>query len=61
MDIAGPIYMLLSNNSQKPLFSLPLYPFLPPNRHPNGHANKYFNSDIDYLNDKLNSDTINAL
>ena len=49
--------MPLSNNSQRPLSSAPLSP----NRHPNGHLDKYSNSDMDYLNDKLNSDAIKAI
>jgi superoxide dismutase len=53
--------MPLSNNSQSPLSSAPLNPLLPPNRHPNGYLDKYSNSNIDYLNNKLNSDTIKAL
>jgi len=53
--------MPLSNNSQNPLFSAPLSLSLPPNRHPNEYLDKYPNSNIDYLNDKLNSDTIKAL
>ena len=56
--------MPLSNYSQSPLSSAPPRPLLPPDGHDNGHPNEYFNelnSDIDYLNDKLNSDAIKAL
>jgi hypothetical protein len=53
--------MPLSNNSQSPSSSAPLSPLLPPNRHPNGYLDKYSDSDIDYLNNKLNSDAIEAL
>ena len=56
--------MPLSDNSQGPLSSAPPSP-LPPNGYlngrPNRYADKYSNSDIDYLNDKLNSDAIKAL
>jgi hypothetical protein len=51
----------LSNNSQSPLSSAPLSPLLPPNGYPNGHLDEYSNSDMDYLNNKLNSDAIEAL
>jgi len=57
MDVAGLIYMPLSDNSQNPLSNAPLGLPLPPNRHPD----EYSNSDINYLNDKLNSDAIKAL
>ena len=53
--------MPLFNNLQSPLSSVPLSPFLPPNRHPNRHPNEYSNNNIDYLNNKLNSDAIKAL
>ena len=53
--------MPLSNNLQSPLSSAPLSPLLPPNGYPNGHLDKYSNSNIDYLNNKLNSDAIKAL
>ena len=49
--------MPLSNDSQSPLSNAPLSP----NGYPNGYPDKYSNSDIDYLNDKLNSDAIKAL
>jgi len=48
--------MPLSNNSQNSLFNAPFSLPLPPNKHPD----KYSNSNIDYLNNKLNSDTIKA-
>ena len=53
--------MPLFNNSQSPLSSVPFSPLLPPNKYPDGHANKYSNSNMDYLNNKLNSNTIKAL
>ena len=53
--------MPLSNDSQSPLSSTPFSPLLPPNRHPNGHPDEYFNNDIDYLDNKLDSDAIKAL
>jgi hypothetical protein len=53
--------MPLSNNLQSPLSSTPPSPLLPPNGHPNRHPNGYFNSDMDYLNNKLDSDAIKAL
>ena len=53
--------MPLSNNSQSPLSSAPPSPLLPPNRHPNGYPNEYSNNNIDYLDDKLNSDAIKVL
>ena len=53
--------MPLSNNSQSPLSSTPPSPLLPPNGHPNGHPDEYSNNDMDYLNNKLNSDAIKAL
>ena len=52
--------MPLFNNLQSPLFSVPFSPLLPRNKHPNRYADEYSNSDIDYLNNKLNSDTIKA-
>ena len=61
MDIAGLIYVPLSNNLQSPLSSILSSPLLPPNKYPDGHANKYFNSNMDYLNNELNSDAIKAL
>ena len=53
--------MPLFNNLQSSLFSIPFSPLLPPNKYPNRHADKYFNSNIDYLNDKFNSNAIKAL
>ena len=53
--------MPLFNNLQSPLFSVPLSPLLPPNKHPDGYADEYSNSNIDYLNNKLNSNAIKAL
>ena len=53
--------MPLSKDSQSPLSSAPLSPLLPPNGYPNRRLDKYSNSDIDYLNNKLNSDAIKAL
>ena len=56
--------MPLSNNSQSPLSSALSRPLLPPDKYYNKHPNKYFNernSNIDYLNNKLNSDAIKAL
>jgi hypothetical protein len=53
--------MPLSNDLQSPLSSAPLSPLLPPNGHPNGHLDKYSNSNIDYLNNMLDSDAIKAL
>jgi len=61
MDVAGLIYVPLFNNLQSPLSSAPLSPLLPPNGHPNGHPDEYSNSNIDYLNNKLNSNAIMAL
>ena len=64
MDTAGRIYMPLSDNTQNPLSSAPPSPLLPPNGHYNRHLNRYFNelnSDMDYLNNELNSDAIKAL
>jgi len=61
IDVASPIYVPLPNNSQSPLSSAPLSPLLPPDEHPNGHPDEYSDSDIDYLNNKLNSDAIKAL
>ena len=61
MDVISLIYMPLFNNLQSPLSSIPFSPLLPPNKHPNKHADEYFNSDIDYLDNKLNSDAIKAL
>ena len=60
MDAASGIYMPLSDNSQSPLSSVPPSPLLPPNRHPDGYLNE-LNSNMDYLNDELNSDAIKAL
>ncbi len=51
----------LSDNLQSPLSSAPPNPLLPPNRYPNRYLYGYFDSNIDYLDDKLNSDTIEAL
>ena len=53
--------MPLSDDSQSPLSSAPFSPLLPPNRYPNRHPNEYSNNNIDYLDDKLNSDAIEAL
>jgi superoxide dismutase len=53
--------MPLSNNLQSPLSSAPLSPLLPSNGYPNRYLDKYSNSDMDYLNNKLNSDAIKAL
>ena len=53
--------MPLSKDSQGPLSNASLSPLLPPNGHPNRHLDKYSNSNIDYLNNKLNSDAIKAL
>ena len=53
--------MPLSKDLQSPLSNAPLSPLLPPNRHPNRYLDKYSNSNIDYLNNKLNSDAIKAL
>jgi len=65
IDIAGKIYIPLSNNSQSPLSSAPLNPLLSfnryPNRYPNRHPNEYSDSNINYLNNKLNSNAIKAL
>jgi hypothetical protein len=65
MDVASLIYIPLFNNLQSLLFNTPLSPFLPPNRYPNRHPNRhpdeYFNSNMDYFNNKLNSNTIKAL
>ena len=52
--------MPLSDNSQSPLSNVPPSSLLPSNRYPNRYFNK-LDSDIDYLNDKLNSDAIKAL
>ena len=61
MDVISLIYIPLFNDLQSLLSSIPLSPFLPPNKHPDGHANKYSNSDMDYLNNELNSNAIKAL
>jgi len=53
--------MPLPDNSQSPLFSAPFSPLLPPNKHPNGHPDEYSDSNIDYLDNELNSDAIKAL
>ena len=53
--------MPLFNNLQSPLSSISFSPLLPPNKYPDGYADKYSNSDIDYLNNKFNSNTIKAL
>ena len=53
--------MPLFNDLQSPLSSVLPSPLLPPNKYPNRHADEYSNSDIDYLNNKLNSNTIKAL
>ena len=49
--------MPLSHDSQSPLFNASPSP----NGYPNGYLDKHSNSDIDYLNDKLDSDAIKAL
>ena len=61
MDIAGLIYIPLFNDLQSPLFSVPFSPLLPPNKYPDGYTDKYSNSNMDYLNNKLNSNAIEAL
>jgi len=64
MDVTSRVYVPLSNNSQSPLSSPPPSPLLPFNGHYNGHPNGYFNepdSDIDDLNNKLDSNAIKAL
>jgi len=64
MDVTSGVYVPLSDNSQSPLSSPPPSPLLPPDGHYNGHPNGYFdepNSDIDDLNDELNSNAIKAL
>ena len=53
--------MPLFNNLQSPLSSIFFSPLLPPNEYPDRYTDKYSNSDIDYLNNKLNSNTIEAL
>jgi hypothetical protein len=64
MDIVSPIHMPLFNNLQSPLSNAPFSPLLPLNKHPNKHFNKYpdkySDGDMDYLNNKLNSNTIKA-
>jgi len=57
MDVAGLIHVPLSDNSQNPLSNAPFGLPLPPNRHPD----EYSDSDMDYLDDELNSDAIKAL
>jgi len=49
--------MPLFDDLQNPLSNAPLGLPLPPNRHPD----EYSNSDMDYLDNKLNSDAIKAL
>jgi len=65
MDVAGPIHVPLSDDLQSPLSSAPFSPLLPPDRHSDGHPNRhpdeYSDSDIDYFNNELNGDTIEAL
>ena len=61
MDVVSLIYVPLFNNLQSFLFSIPPSPFLPPNKRPNRHADEYFNSDMDYFDNELNSDAIKAL
>jgi len=61
MDAASGIYVPLSNNLQSSLSSTPPSPLLPPNGYPNRHPDGYFNSNIDYLNNELDSDAIKAL
>jgi hypothetical protein len=53
--------MPLSKDLQSPLSNAPFSPLLPPNRYPNRYLDKYSNSNIDYLNNKLNSNAIKAL
>ena len=55
------MYIPLSDNLQSPLSSAPPSYLPPPNGYPNGHPDGYFNSDMDYLNNKLNSNAIKAL
>ena len=61
MDVTGLIYMPLPDDSQSPLSSAPFSPLLPPNEYPNGHPDKYSDSDMGYLDNELNSDAIKAL
>ena len=60
MDVTGGIPMPLSDDSQSPLSSVPSSSLLPSNGYPNGYFNE-LDSDMDYLNDELNSDAIEAL
>jgi hypothetical protein len=60
MDITSRIPMSLFNDLQSPLFSVPSSSLLPSNRYFNRYLNKP-DSDIDYLNNKLNSNAIEAL
>jgi len=52
--------MPLSDDSQSPLSSIPFNSLLLSNGYPNRYLNKP-DSDIDYLNNKLNSNAIKAL
>jgi len=52
--------MPLSDDSQSTLSSAPPSPLLPPNGHPDGYLDE-LNSDMDYLDDELDSDAIEAL
>jgi len=61
MDVAGLIYVPLPNDLQSPLSSAPFSPLLPPDKYPNRYLDEYSNSDMDYLNDELDSDAIKAL
>ena len=56
MDVASGIHVPLSDDSQSPLSSAPPSPLLPPDGHPDE-----LDSDMDYLDDELDSDTIEAL
>jgi len=64
MDVTSGVYMPLSDNLQSPLSSPPPSPLLPFNGYYNGHPDGYFDkpdSDIDDLNNELNSNAIKAL
>ena len=61
MDVAGLIYMPPPDDSRSPLSSAPFSPLLPPDGHLNVHPDKYSDSDIDYLDNELDSDAIKAL
>ena len=60
MDIINRIPMPLFNDLQSPLFSVPPSSPLPSNRYPNRYLDEP-DSDINYLNNELNSDAIKAL